>query len=205
MAESLVAENEIKLKNWDSLVIKVMSHAMSGISQMLGHKISIDSISITQLPIKNMPEVLGGPEARAIGTFFSFSGAVNGHIMIAHQPEFTYQIVDMIMDTTNRDSGNVSEREQAILGEMNYIMGRCFLDEIGHTLGMPLHSSVPVVICDKSEAIADIALTEILPEHESVTVVKAILGTDNKTIPGLFAIMIAPGIIQLPLNLTEKV
>ena len=205
MVESLVLENEKKLKTWDSLVIKGMSHALSGISQMLGHQISIDSINITQVPIKNIPDVLGGPDAPAIGIYFSFSGAVNGHIMITHQPEFAYLVVDMIMGTTSRVSKNLNEKEQSILGEINYIMGHGFLDEISHTLGIPLNSSAPVVICDRAKAITDIALSEILQEHESITIVKTVLGIDQKTVPGLFAIMVAPNIIQLPLNLPGKV
>jgi chemotaxis protein CheC len=157
-----------------------------------------------QIPIKDIPNIFGGDDAPAIGTYLAFSGEANGHFLIAHQPELAYTLLNM---TTVNNPGifrTLNEMEQSTLGEMGNIIGISFMDAIRNTLGLSLQLSTPVVLLDRARALLDIVLTQILQEHNSIFIVKSMLGVNQRTVQGTFLIALDSGLIQTPLKLSGE-
>ncbi len=166
MDNNQVSENQ-EIAVWEGLVKKGMTNAINGLSQMVGRDFQINSIGIRKIPAKEMPYVLGGPERMVIGVYITFSGASNGHIL-AHQPEFAYSILDLLIGNPPGTCKGLDEMTQSALGEMGNITGTFFLNAVADSLGILLEPSPPVVLLEMAGAILDIALAEILTERDDV-------------------------------------
>ncbi len=198
MENNQVLENK-EIAVWDGLVRKGMTNAINGLSQMVGRDFQINSIGIRKIPAKEMPYVLGGPERMVIGVYITFSGASNGHILLAHQPEFAYSILDLLMGNPAGTCKSLDEMTQSALGEMGNITGTFFLNAVADSLGILLEPSPPVVLLEMAGAILDIALAEILAECDDVFIAETSFGVSDQTIQGTFLIMPNASFMKLPL------
>lgn len=187
-------------KIWSNLVIKGITNAMTGLSQMVNQDIRISALSIKQVPAKSMPERLGGPEQPVIGIYLTFSGTANGHLMLVHQPELAYSLVDMLMGNPQGTTNCLEAVEQSALGEMGNITGTFFLNAIADTLGITLMPSPPLVMCDMAGAVLDIALAEVLQQSDEVFVAEAEFFTSDRQISGTFLVMPNPNFIRMALD-----
>lgn len=185
---------------WDQLIKRGMTNAINGLSQMVGRDFEISSINIRQVPAREMPSLLGGPESMVVGVYITFNGASNGHILLAHQPEFAYAILDLLLGNHPGTCKTLDEMSQSALGEMGNVTGTFFLNAIADSLGVLLHPSPPVVLLDMAGAILDIALSEILAERDDVFIVETSFHVSDRTIEGKFLIMPNASFMQLPLT-----
>jgi len=198
-----MAVNEVSVQEemliWEDLMKKGMTNSINGLSQMVGKEFQINSIKIRKVPAKDMPYVLGGPEHMVIGVYITFSGASHGHILLAHQPEFAYKVLDMLMGNPTGTTSSLDEMSQSALGEMGNITGTFFLNAVADELGVFLNPSPPIVLLDMAGAILDIALAEILAERDDVFIAETSFGVSDRTVEGTFLIMPNASFMQLPL------
>lgn len=184
---------------WDQLIKKGMANAITGLSQMVGRDFEISSIDIKQVPAKVMPDLLGGPEKMVVGVYIMFNGASNGHILLAHQPEFAYNILDLLLGNPPGTCKDLDEMSQSALGEMGNVTGTYFLNAVADSLGVLLNPSPPIVLLDMAGAILDIALSEILAERDDVFIAETSFHVSDRTIEGKFLIMPNASFMELPL------
>lgn len=184
---------------WEQLLKKGMSNAISGLSRMVGRDFEIGSINIQQVPAREMPYLLGGPERTVVGIYITFSGASNGHILLVHQPEFAFSILDLLLGNPQGTCSTLDEMSQSALGEMGNITGTFFLNAIADSIGVCLNPSPPIVLLDMAGAILDIALSEILAERDDVFIIETTFHVSDRTIAGKFLIMPNANFMQLPL------
>jgi chemotaxis protein CheC len=184
---------------WQNLIKKGMTNAISGLSQMVGRDFRISGIEIRSIPAKEMPNILGGAEKLVIGIYIIFSGASNGHILLAHQPEVAYSILDLLLGNEPGVTKSLDEMSQSALGEMGNVTGTFFLNAVANELGVTLHPSPPIVLLDMAGAILDIALAEILQERDDVFIAETSFSVSDQNIKGTFLIMPNAGFLQLPL------
>ncbi|MGD0854204.1 MAG: chemotaxis protein CheX [Dehalococcoidia bacterium] len=198
-----MAVNEVSVQEemliWEDLMKKGMTNSINGLSQMVGREFQINSINIRKVPAKEMPYILGGPEHMVIGVYITFSGASHGHILLAHQPEFAYKVLDMLMGNPMGTTSSLDEMSQSALGEMGNITGTFFLNAVADELGVFLNPSPPIVLLDMAGAILDIALAEILAERDDVFIAETSFGVSDRTVEGTFLIMPNASFMQLPL------
>ena len=184
---------------WNELVAKGMTNSINGLSQMVGKEFKINSIAIKQVQASEMPFLLGGPDKLVVGIYITFSGASQGHILLAHPPEIAYAILDLLLGNPPGTCKSLDEMEQSALGEMGNVTGTFFLNAVADAAGVILHPSPPVVLLDMAGAILDIALAEILQERDEVFIAETSFGLSDQTIKGNFLIMPNPGFLKLPM------
>jgi chemotaxis protein CheC len=190
----------VDLADWEDLMKKGVTNALSGLSQMVQKKIRVDSVEISRTPAKEVINLVGGPETLIVGIYLNFSGAANGHLMLAHRPEVAYALLGMILGEEPVKLDDMSDYEKSALSEMGNITGSFFLNAIADTLGITLYPSPPAVIIDMAGAIMGIALAEILQETDEVLVVDTIFTTDDRRAGGRFMIMPNESFVNLTLH-----
>ena len=194
-----VTRGKEEIQVWEDLMKKGITNSIKGLSQMVGREFQINTINIRRVPAKEMPYLLGGPEHLVIGVYITFSGASHGHILLAHQPEFAYKVLDMLMGNPLGTINSLDEMSQSALGEMGNITGTFFLNAVADSLGVFLNPSPPIVLLDMAGAILDIALAEILAERDDVFIAETSFGVTDRTVQGTFLIMPNASFMELPL------
>lgn len=192
-----IANADVSMSAWEGLMKKGITNAISGLSQMVQKKITVDSVSISRIPAKQVIDLVGGPETLIVGIYLNFSGAANGHLMLAHRPEVAYNLLGMILGEEPVKRDDISDYEQSALSEMGNITGSFFLNAIADALGITLYPSPPSVIIDMAGAIMGIALAEILQESDDVMVVDTVFTTDDQRGGGRFMIMPNESFVRL--------
>ncbi|MGA2368458.1 MAG: chemotaxis protein CheX [Dehalococcoidia bacterium] len=193
---SLAAEDK---KIWDEIVKKGMLNAITGLSRMVHHDLVINNIEVRRMPASSMPALFGGPDQLVIGVYLTFTGATNGHILMAHEPSIAYKILDLLMGRKIGTSKSLDEMSKSALGEMGNVTSAYFLNAVADHLQITLHPSPPAVMMDMAGAIMDIALASILQERDDVFMARTSFGLSDRTIEGNFLIMPNASFLNLPL------
>jgi chemotaxis protein CheC len=181
----------------DNLIKKGVNDAIAGLSQTIDKDITLSSISITNIPAKNIAEALGGPETTIIGVYLAFSGPANGHIILANHPTVAFKLLDSLIGKKNNNM-DLSELEQSALGEVGNITGTFFLNAVANALNIIIHPSPPVVLIDMAGAILDIAMVDILQEGDEVSIVETSYVINDYGTNGTFLIILNRSFFKLP-------
>ena len=195
MATKVLSQYEANII--DNLIRKGVTDAIKGLSQMIDKEITLSSMTITNIPAKDIAAALGGPETTIIGVYLAFSGPANGHIVLAHHPTVAFKLLDSLIGKKN-NSVDLSEMEQSALGEVGNITGTFFLNAVANALNVVIHPSPPVVLIDMAGAILDIAMVDILQEGDEVSVVEASYIINDFGTNGTFLIMLNRSFFDLP-------
>ncbi len=187
MQQLMLTKDDIATWTW--LVSKGIVNSLSGLSEMVGHELSVSSFDLRQYPAKDAAALLGGPENLVVGIYLAINGDATGHLMLIHDSKIAFELIDMQMDLPPGSTKGLKEMERSILGEMGNIAGSFFLNSLADASGLNLTISPPVVMIDMAGVILGIALTKIMEEQDDVLVIKATFGASDRQIDGTFMVL----------------
>ncbi len=188
---------EIEIDVWDSLIRKGMINALKGLSGMIGEEMTVMSMAIEHIPARSMPDMLGGPENVVVGVYITFNGASHGHLLLAHEPDVTYALLDILLGHAPRNHRPLTDMERSAVGEMGNITGTFFLNAVADELSVLLNPSPPIILMDMAGAVLDIALAQILEERDRVYVARMQYGIKGSSASGNFIILPNPDLLKL--------
>ena len=174
---------------WAELVSIGTSNAMSGLSQLIGQEIDVSSFTLRKVPVASISELVGGPEAEAIGIYLTVSGAAEGHLMLIYEPRIAYAFVDLMMMQPPDTTTEIGEMERSALGEMGNLIGAFFLSAIADATGLELRPSPPAVMADMAGALLDVVSAEILMHSDETFLAETTFATGDRDISGVFFVM----------------
>lgn len=198
MEAGKVMLSEIEQLAWIGLVSKGINHAISGLSQMVGQDIIATELNTKgEVALKEVSDLLGGPEHLNVGIYLQASGAASSHLLLLHKPKEAFDLIDMLMGHASETTKSLGEMEQSALGEVGNIMGSFFLTSLSDATGLRLYPSPPAVMMDMVGAILDVAVSQIIQETEEACIVETKYGTHNQQINGTFLVMPSPNLLRV--------
>ncbi len=174
---------------WTWLVSEGIGSAMHGLSSMIGCELTVSSLSLKQIAVKDAIGLLGGPESMAVGIYLTISGDATGRLMLAHDPGLAYELIDMHIGLPPNTTNELGEMEQSVIGEMGDITASSFINAIADAGNMTLIQSPPAVMIGMAGTILDIAQRKIMRENDDVLVVEPVFGTCDRQINGRFLVI----------------
>jgi chemotaxis protein CheC len=184
---------------WDNLFNKGITRITCDLSQFVGRELNSNLSDLRQVILEDVPDILGGSEALAIGISSAFSGSANGSLMLVYQPELAFMIGDVIAGNDPGTIQNLNEVELSFLSESGNIMSSSFLHVIADSLNLTLRPAPSKVLVDMSGTILDIALLEILDVNEDVFISDLSLCSGDYKVNSQFLIVPSPGLLELTL------
>lgn len=168
------------------LMSKGVSNAVVGLSQMAGQEIKVMNMNIKRVPIKEISNLFGGPEALIIAVYLEISGNATGHMVLVYKPNVAFDLVDMLLGQPQGTTKVLSDMESSALGEVGNVMGSFFLNYLSDTTGQRFQPSPPAVMMDMAGAVLDSTLASILAHSDETLVMEAIFGSHNRQVAGTF-------------------
>ena len=171
-----------------------MVAAISGLSQMTGQPINVNSLQTMRIPVTDAPDLVGGREAitATIYVGVSIDGTDSGHMAIVYPPQTAFDLIDLIMGEPPGSTSTLEEMEESVLGEVGNVMGSHFLNTLADYTGLDLRVSPPAVMMDMAGSVLDATLATLLVDSEDAVVLDAKFGTDDRQIGGRFLVMPNP-------------
>lgn len=171
-----------------------VNNAVVGLSQMAGQDIKVISMIIKKVPVKEITNLFGGPEALIIAVYLEISGNSNGHMVIVYVPNVAYDLVDMLLGQPAGTTKELSDMERSTLGEVGNIMGSFFLNYLSDSTGQRVMPSPPAVMMDMAGAVLDATLANIMAYSDETYVMETVFGTNDRQVAGTFLVMPDPGL-----------
>ena len=181
-------------KDMASIFGQGVNNAIEGLSQMAGREVKVVQMDIKKVPVKDIPDLFGGPEALIIAIYLEIFGKANGHMVVVYQPEVAFGLVDLLLDQSPGSTKELTDMENSTLGEVGNIMGSFFLNYISDTTGHRLKPSPPAVMMDMAGAVLDSTLGSILAYSDETYVVDTVFGTNDRQVSGTFMIIPDPSL-----------
>ena len=185
---------------WTGLVAGGITHAISGLSEMVGTHVRTTFISPRSLDAIHLYEIVGDPEAPMVAIHLGVTGEATGHILVLFQPETAFDLVDMLMDQAPGSTTGLDELTVSAMGEMGNIMGAYFLSALGDNTGVTLMPSPPTVMMDMAGAVLDAAVADVLLDSDELLLVETRFGTSDKQIRGVFLVLPNPQLKEVLLK-----
>lgn len=177
-----------EISTWTWLVSRGIANAMSGLSRMVGQKFSVTALDIRQIPARDAAGLLGGPENTVVGSCQTINGDATGCLMLIHEPQIAFELVDMQMGLEMGTTRTLEEIERSTLEEISNITGSFFLNALANSTDLRLAPSPPQIMINTVGEVLDSSLAEVMQE-ENILVIKITFGTAGRLIEGVFLVM----------------
>ncbi len=177
---------------WTGLVAGGITHAISGLGDLVGEEVRTTFISPRTLPASQVNELIGGPETDMVAIHLGVKGDATGHILVLFKPLTAFELVNMLLDREPGSDCELDELALSTMGEMGNVMGAYFLSALGDTTGARLMPSPPTVMMDMAGAVIDAAVADIMADTDDILVVETRFGTASQQISGIFLVLPNP-------------
>ena len=111
LQQAMFTKEEMSIWTW--LVSKGINNALSGLSQMVSHEISVTSLELEQLPARDAASLMGGPETIVVGIYLAIQGDATGHLMLIHDPKMAFGLVDIQLGLPPGSTQKLEEMERS--------------------------------------------------------------------------------------------
>lgn len=199
-AASAATSSEI----WTGLIAGGITHAISGLGDLVGEEVRTTFISPRTLPASQVNELIGGPETDVVAIHLGVKGEATGHILVMFKPATAFELVNMLLDREPGSAYELDELALSTMGEMGNVMGAYFLSALGDATGVRLMPSPPTVMMDMAGAVIDAAVADIMGDGDDILVVETRFGTANQQIHGIFLVLPNPQFKEVLLDRWAK-
>lgn len=189
---------------WIGLIAGGITHAISGLGDLVGQEVRTTYISPRTLPASQVNELIGGPETDMVAIHLGVQGDATGHILVMFKPETAFELVNLLLDREPGTKCELDELALSTMGEMGNVMGAYFLSALGDTTGARLMPTPPTVMMDMAGAVIDAAVADIMADSDDILVVDTRFGTTNQQIHGIFLVLPNPHLKEVLLDRWAK-
>lgn len=191
MGQTEAPQNETRTVSLSSskLLGDGIYNAISGLSKMVSREVSLHKFELRNIPIKDVPDLFGGPEALVVGVYLEVQRYSEVYMLVVYEPKTAFDLIDLMLDQAPGSTANLSEMERSVLGEVGNVMASLFLSHLADTTGRIFGLSPPAVMMDMAGAILDVALAHVAEYSDDIYVAQTSFGTDDQVISGTFLVL----------------
>jgi len=157
----------------ETLLFTAMQNAASGLSRMTGKPITIDRPRARLVPISQIGNWVGGPEAEMVGIYLLMTEDLPGQAIMMMPLNQALRLVDLILGAAPGSSVSLGDLERSALAEAGNIAVACFLNALGAMVGTEARPSPPAVIVDMLGAILDVVATSAASVSDNLLIVES--------------------------------
>lgn len=175
-------------------------NAATALSQMLNRKIMMNVPNIQVLPIKEVPNVIGGPDTLVAGIYTRLLGDVFGSVLLTFPRESSFALADILMGRPVGSTKILTRMTRSLLKETGMIVTGAFLTALSSVIKATIIPRVPSLTLDMVGAIIDFILIDLSQEVEYAILIEVQFEEKEANVHGHFFILPNPGSLKLILK-----
>lgn len=178
-------------------------NAATALSKMVGKRVNMEVPLVRVIPLKDVPEWLGGPEKEVLGVYLSVFGALTGHILFVMTIDDALKIMKILlgdMAPSREQILDMDELAASAMGEIGNILSSSYLSALADFTGLHLNHSVPSIAVDMAGAIVDIVLIEISQHSDYALLIETVFVEEEDRITGYFMLIPDTGSLEIMLQ-----
>lgn len=146
-------------------------NAAIALSQLVDKKVVLSTPRATVLPLVDVPELVGGPEAPVAGVYLDIVGDCAGSILLLLEKGDAFALAELMMTGEMKGADEVAVKESA-LKETGSILSGAYLSALSQFTGLFFRPSVPRFALDMAGAIMDYILVGMAAHEDYVLVLE---------------------------------
>ncbi|WP_094607587.1 CheY-P phosphatase CheC [Sporomusa silvacetica DSM 10669] len=193
MSEDILKLSSLQLDALREIGNVGAGNAATALSQIINNKIDMTVPEVAILPLGEVPEVVGGPDAMVAGVYLRVFGLAPGSILFLLPRDSAFYLVDMLMGRSQGETQRLNSMDESALMEIGNILAGAYLNALSHFTKLTLLPSIPALAVDMAGAILSVILSQLGQMGDHALVIETEFTTDNDGVKGHFFLIPDPG------------
>jgi chemotaxis protein CheC len=168
-------------------------NSATALSQIINRKIDMTVPKIAIMPLGDVPDVVGGPDAMVAGVYLRVFGPAPSSILFLLPRDSAFYLVDMLMGREQGYTTSLNSMDESALMEIGNILAGAYLNALSHFTLLTLLPSIPALAMDMAGAILSVILIQLGQMGDHALVIETEFTTENDGVKGHFFLIPDPG------------
>ncbi len=168
-------------------------NSATALSQIIDRKIDMTVPQVAIMPLGDVPDVVGGPDAMVVGVFLRVYGLAPSSILFLLPRDSAFYLTDMLMGRKHGATKTLSSMDESALMEIGNILAGAYLNALSHFTNLTLLPSIPALAMDMAGAILSVVLIQLGQMGDHALVIETEFTTDADGVKGHFFLIPDPG------------
>ena len=193
MSEEILNLSSIQLDALKEIGNVGAGNSATALSQLINRRIDMTVPQIAIMPLGDVPDVVGGPDAMVAGVFLRVYGPAPSSILFLLPRDSAFSLVDMLMGREQGYTTALNSMDESALMEIGNILAGAYLNALSHFTKLTLLPSIPSLAMDMAGAILSVILIQLGEMGDHALVIETEFTTENDGVKGHFFLIPDPG------------
>lgn len=171
-------------------------NSATALSQLINRRIDMNVPKVTIVPLDEVPELVGGPEAVVVGVFLRVYGRAPSNILFLLPQECAFYLVDTLLGKKRGETQFLDVMDESALMEIGNILAGSYLNALFTFTNLALLPSIPALAMDMAGAILNVVLVQLGQMGDHALVIETKFESDDDGINGHFFLVPDPGSLE---------
>lgn len=168
-------------------------NAATALSQIINSKIDMTVPQVAILPLGDVPDVVGGPDAMVAGVYLRVFGPAPGSILFLLPRDSAFYLVDMVMGRERGYTQHLDSMDESALLEIGNILAGSYLNALSFFTKFTMLPSIPALAIDMAGAILSVILIQLGQMGDHALVIETEFTSEGDGVKGHFFLIPDPG------------
>lgn len=156
----------------------------SGLSSLLGKRISLSVPKVQLLPFNEVADYLGGAEQTVSAIIFKLLGDIEGSIVLMFSQETAAQLLNLMLGRQQPLLRTFNEYEESALMELGNISTGTYLTSLSEVTKLKLTHSIPALAVDMLGAALDEVMISQAEEADQAVIIETEFSVGGEKVTG---------------------
>lgn len=168
-------------------------NAATALSQVLNKKIDMNVPRVSLIPIEDVPDLVGGPDALIVAVFLRVYGKAPGNILFLMPKQNALYLADGVMGKPLGTTKVLDDMDISAIKEVGNILTGSYLNSFFHFTNIAMIPSIPSLAIDMAGAILNVVLVQLGQMGDHAMVIETKFLAEDDSVNGHFFLVPDPG------------
>ena len=166
-----------------SALMSAVAFAGEQLSGFMERPIRLRGTQVERLRLERLPDLQADADRAVIAIYLSFSGALEGHVILSFSPEAASRLAGLLLMEPEIELP-LDDMARSAMGEVGNITAASFLNALANSLGMIIHPSPPTIVQDMIGALLSNVVLEMAMESTDALLVHTLFDLEGERLQG---------------------
>ena len=168
-------------------------NSATALSQIVNKKIDMNVPRVSVIPIEDVPDLVGGPDAIIVAVFLRVYGKAPSNILFLMPKENAFYLADDLLGKPHGTTQELDEMSVSAIKEVGNILSGSYLNAFSHFTNISMLPSIPSLAMDMAGAILNIVLVQLGQMGDRAMVIETKFLAEDDSVNGHFFLVPDPG------------
>ena len=168
-------------------------NSATALSQVVNKKVDMSVPRVALVPIEDVPDLVGGPDAVIVAVFLRVYGKAPGNILFLMPKQNAFYLVDSALGKPLCTTQSLDDMDISALKEVGNILTGSYLNAFFHFTNIAMLPSIPSLAIDMAGAILNVVLVQLGQMGDHAMVIETKFLAEDDSINGHFFLVPDPG------------